>query len=528
MPKLVLPLPIANLGPSPLPGPTPVPPPETCISKISTDVRSMDEEIVKKSKEEVDTLLVVVSALIFAFEGVLTNSLQAGLFSAVQGAFIIESYKQLQSDPADVTVQLLLHISQQLANSSLPAASEPSAFIPSSSSVRVNTLWFAGLVISLLTASFGIFSKQWLREYQVNEHTPDIHLHLRFFRAEGAKKWHLFELIAILPLLLQLSMLLFFIGLTEFLSPFDPHVDSVVTILIILWVFFVIAMTLSPLADPQCPWRTPLLHEPFRRLRSYMVLYQKAFAGWRKNGIKLSPLRNPREWLRFLMTLPGIIGGGLSKVQLPLRLIFRSIRRVSVRLADPENVSFPTEEEDLIKLADRSVLIQSYELARNDEFLQSILGSLMSREVELSEVITCLKDIHLIRRKYHFETEEQIAENWVFGHPVLYSPSLLQRLLPLLIDKLRTRVTFSALRDGDVKAALRFILFAENEAIVECSTIWPLIGGMLQDHFFTGVTLWTLVEHWHPFREIPQYPQFRIKSDTRGVLSYNHYQTRSC
>lgn len=61
MPELIIPTPIANLGPSPLPAPTPVPPPEACISKISTDVRNMDEEIVKKSKEEVDTLLVVVS-----------------------------------------------------------------------------------------------------------------------------------------------------------------------------------------------------------------------------------------------------------------------------------------------------------------------------------------------------------------------------------------------------------------------------------------------------------------------------------
>ena len=157
MPELTRRSPVSDQGPPPRP--RPLPNPNLCNAELSTGVKKIDEAIVRNSKEEVDTLLVVVSVH-FAIISERTNSRsQAGLFSAVQGAFIIESYKQLQSDPADVTVQLLLHISQQLSNSSVAAVPELPSFAPSSSSIRLNVLWFSGLVISLITASFSIFAK---------------------------------------------------------------------------------------------------------------------------------------------------------------------------------------------------------------------------------------------------------------------------------------------------------------------------------------------------------------------------------
>lgn len=59
MPKLVHPLPELNYGALQ----TPKLNPQTSITKVSTVVRNIDEVRVQKLKDEIDTLLVVVSCL---------------------------------------------------------------------------------------------------------------------------------------------------------------------------------------------------------------------------------------------------------------------------------------------------------------------------------------------------------------------------------------------------------------------------------------------------------------------------------
>ncbi|PSR70660.1 hypothetical protein PHLCEN_2v13465 [Hermanssonia centrifuga] len=109
----------------------------------------------------------------------------AGLFSAVLSAFVIESYQNLSEDNSATTVQLLRQISRQtnsytsLAGAlnptvSPPASNEFQAFTPSTSAICVNLLWFASLILSLMTASFGILVKQWLREYLAGEYTSPL------------------------------------------------------------------------------------------------------------------------------------------------------------------------------------------------------------------------------------------------------------------------------------------------------------------------------------------------------------------
>ena len=51
---------VSDQGPPPIP--RPLPDPRLCYTEIATGVKSIDESKVRNSKEEVDTLLVVVSA----------------------------------------------------------------------------------------------------------------------------------------------------------------------------------------------------------------------------------------------------------------------------------------------------------------------------------------------------------------------------------------------------------------------------------------------------------------------------------
>ncbi|KAF9263857.1 hypothetical protein L218DRAFT_836500, partial [Marasmius fiardii PR-910] len=159
-----------------------------------------------------------------------TIVLFAGLFSAVVTAFTVESYQWLQEDPADTTaallnstVILLTHIAQQSGQSSSPSTFSPPPpppqFAASASVVRINTFWFLSLTLALVDAFFGLMCKKWLRERRMktNAQTPGRELTLRWLRYKSFEYWHIPELLALLPLLLELSLFLFFAGLLELL-----------------------------------------------------------------------------------------------------------------------------------------------------------------------------------------------------------------------------------------------------------------------------------------------------------------------
>ncbi|KAJ7144015.1 hypothetical protein C8R44DRAFT_558813, partial [Mycena epipterygia] len=98
-------------------------------------------------------------------EGMLIFS---GLFSASLTAFLIESYRTLQPDSGDTTVQILTQISEQLMamsnNASFMSPESPS-FQPTPSSLVCNTLWFISLSLSITCALLATLVEQWAREF---------------------------------------------------------------------------------------------------------------------------------------------------------------------------------------------------------------------------------------------------------------------------------------------------------------------------------------------------------------------------
>ncbi|PPR06869.1 hypothetical protein CVT26_003993 [Gymnopilus dilepis] len=153
----------------------------------------------------------------------------AGLFSAVVTAFVVESYASLQPDQSQVVVNLLAHIAIRLdANSSAQNASLAtiSAIDPASlaapvpaSSIRINVLCFISLVLSLTTALIGIVSLQWLREHRRYPNTLSSRDKFAIYnmRKEGLTAWYVPQIIASLPVLLQIALVLFFVGMIDFL-----------------------------------------------------------------------------------------------------------------------------------------------------------------------------------------------------------------------------------------------------------------------------------------------------------------------
>ncbi|ESK85794.1 hypothetical protein Moror_2407 [Moniliophthora roreri MCA 2997] len=170
--------------------------------RMLKEVSRHDEDMVKGWRDDIDTLLVF-----------------AGLFSAVVTAFVIESYQWLDEDPADTTVTLLMQLVSVQVNGSQSAFFESTQFKPDASSIRINVFWFLSLILSLTSALFGLPCKQWVREHQrdTTTRTPGEALALRQLRRDSFGKWGVLSFLSALPILLEVALLFFFVGVLDLL-----------------------------------------------------------------------------------------------------------------------------------------------------------------------------------------------------------------------------------------------------------------------------------------------------------------------
>ncbi|KAJ7436636.1 hypothetical protein FB451DRAFT_1108713 [Mycena latifolia] len=188
----------------------------------------------------------------------------AGLFSASLTAFLIESYKTLNPDSGDATVQLLSQISQQLAASAngstfqMPASTP---FTPSSSSLVCNALWFISLGFSLTCALIATLLEQWARDFIHKadmRSAPVIRARVYSYLYYGLKRFNMHSVVAIIPLLLHASLLFFFGGLVAFLIPVNRTMTVITGVLLLIITGVYSTFTLLPLQHTDSPYRTPL------------------------------------------------------------------------------------------------------------------------------------------------------------------------------------------------------------------------------------------------------------------------------
>ncbi|EIN09753.1 hypothetical protein PUNSTDRAFT_143201 [Punctularia strigosozonata HHB-11173 SS5] len=211
-------------------------------------LRLYDQEMIKGYSQDIDNLLIF-----------------AGLFSAVLTAFLVEVYTQLQPDNTQLSVQLLSNISLQLQQISLnqaaPASVDPlnMSFQADSHVVAINALWFLSLILALASALLGIFVKQWLREYMAWPNISPVQhaIQLREFRYDAFQNWKVPTIVTLVPGLLQLAVVLFFVGLVTLLWPIDTVVAGVCCAAAGLTTFMAALTVLLPLFFETCPYKTP-------------------------------------------------------------------------------------------------------------------------------------------------------------------------------------------------------------------------------------------------------------------------------
>ncbi|PPQ69910.1 hypothetical protein CVT24_003244 [Panaeolus cyanescens] len=210
----------------------------------------------------------------------------AGLFSAVVGAFAVETQRLLQPDPAITTVILLSQVAAQLGSNAtlVEALSEAFQDISPGEALRINALMTVSLILSLGVALLGIMVLQWIRSYRKHENLSiQDQLSVRQSKYDGLITWKVPEIITSLPIILQLSLVLFFVGLIDFFrssSTVMAAITGAIVSLVLAFVVFTNAMPSihafrlmipgysPPFATPFPAYQSPQSWLIFRLLRS--------------------------------------------------------------------------------------------------------------------------------------------------------------------------------------------------------------------------------------------------------------------
>lgn len=175
------------------------------------------------------------------------------------------------------------------------------SFVPSPSSIRINILWFLSLFLSLVCSSTAILVKQWLRAYPILGYSGQKYLRLRWQRFNGLQNWRVFQIAAVLPLLLQLSLVLFLLGLGDFARQLHPVVGWVLTSFTIVWLVMYTASILMPVFTVWCPYKMPLLHGNLARFRKLLskAVNQLRRTRWLCERFKYDWIVEERAWAHY-------------------------------------------------------------------------------------------------------------------------------------------------------------------------------------------------------------------------------------
>jgi hypothetical protein len=115
--------------------------------------------------------------------------------------------------------------------------------------------------MSLTGALLAVFIQQWARSYlqaTQGRHSPRHRARIRTYHAEGLDKWHLHQVTRTVPVLIHVSLFLFFSGLPVFLFYVNRTVFNVVVTWLALCVAGYACITLMPIFCQDSPYSSPL------------------------------------------------------------------------------------------------------------------------------------------------------------------------------------------------------------------------------------------------------------------------------
>ena len=263
----------------------------------------------EKYEGDLDTTLIFVSFVHSRSDVRMLTLSQAGLFSAVTSAFIINIQSQLQPDTGDETAALLRVLIYKIDNTTFgnDAPTLPQWTGPPHAIVQVQAILYASLAATLLSAFLAMLGKQWLNRYASTDMrgTAVERSQNRQRKLDGIVAWYFDHVMQSLPLMLQIALLLLGCALSRYLWEFNITIASVVLSVTSFGIIFYLFIVVAGAASETCPYQTPgsyALHYLGPKVQSVLRSALPVIASVFRNALKESraarTIKENVEWYR--------------------------------------------------------------------------------------------------------------------------------------------------------------------------------------------------------------------------------------
>ncbi|KAH8099500.1 hypothetical protein BXZ70DRAFT_894650 [Cristinia sonorae] len=215
-------------------------------NKYNQEADEYDREFLERYKEDMSTTMIF-----------------SGLFTAVTATIASMSISNLSQDP-NLFTQILLHNIFVSLNNTGEFIQMDMPLLPwtgpSKSVIWSQTFLYLSLVCSLLVALGAVLATQWLSRYKAVDERGSVEDRgkRRQQKFDGLQAWGFRIFLEALPLLLQLSLLLFGISLCAYMWSQQRFIAGVLMFVNafggLLWVYTVVVSTIYP----ESPYDTPL------------------------------------------------------------------------------------------------------------------------------------------------------------------------------------------------------------------------------------------------------------------------------
>ena len=179
---------------------------------------------------------------------------QAGLFSAVASAFIVDIQQELCPDYTEMSftvLTMLLNTTSGIPNH----LKTPVQSGPNPSAVQVQSILFVSLASALFAAFLAMLGKQSLNLY-VEGSLIDRSRH-REHRMRGMITWRFRIIMECLPFIMQLSLLLLGYALAQYLWGLSRTVSAVIAAFTAFGLLFYLLIVFAATFWKTCPFQTP-------------------------------------------------------------------------------------------------------------------------------------------------------------------------------------------------------------------------------------------------------------------------------
>lgn len=315
------------------------------------EANEYDSDFLKKYHDDLNTTLIFVSQMGSHFTSWLTRT-QAGLFSAVAAAFIVDIQQELRPNYQALsftTLTMLLNTTSGIQNHSDPPAPPP----PKDSVIRVQTMLFCALTTALFAAFLATLGIQWLNFY-VEGSLIDRSRH-RELRMRGMITWRFKLFLELVPLVIQLSLFLLGVALTLYMRDISQLVSDGIGIITAFSALLYAVIVLAGTLWKTCPFQTPI-----SRLLRCLFSYARNYREVKDQLTRLVPFRKQSQPTH--TTALEMTADGKPARELP---------------ASQHTGVIPLEEDEGTHVSDTNCISTMFRFASGSDAIEAVVGFIL-------------------------------------------------------------------------------------------------------------------------------------------------------